>query len=91
MISVNRRRSNVPFEPLQLGLKPFDLLLDVRKLLRPSTSAVHKDRLADQYLVMLDECGHPAEGGLEGKEPIRRLSGLSGDDILRVWRLCRTG
>ena len=27
----------------------------------------------NQYLIMLDECGHPAEGGLEGREPIGRL------------------
>jgi len=27
----------------------------------------------DRYLVVLDECVHPAEGGLEGREPIGRL------------------
>jgi len=27
----------------------------------------------EQYLVMLDECAHPAEGRLKGREPIGRL------------------
>ena len=34
---------------------------------------VHDSHPVDQYLIMLDERGHPAEGGLEGREPIRRF------------------
>ena len=34
---------------------------------------MHNGHALDQYLVMLDECAHPAEGGLERREPIGRL------------------
>ena len=36
-------------------------------------SVVQDIRPLDRYLIMLDDCAHPAKGGLEGREPIRGL------------------
>ena len=70
-VSINGCRGNVSFEPLQLGLKTFNLLFDTFEFLRSSISVVHNNRKLDRYLIVFDERGHPAEGGLEGREPIR--------------------
>ena len=72
-IFINRCRTDVLFEPVKLGSKTFDLLLDVFKFLGPPMSAVWRGHPLDRYLVMLDERVHSAEGGLEGREPIGRL------------------
>ena len=61
------------FEPVKLGSKTFDPLLDVFVFLSPSRSAMHDSRPLAQYLVMLDECIYTAEGGLEGGKPIGGL------------------
>ena len=49
------------------------LLPDVFELLRYSVSAMRSGHPPNQYLIMLDERVHPAEGGLEGREPIGRF------------------
>ena len=36
-------------------------------------SVVRGSHPIDRYLVMLDECVHSTEGGLEGRKPIGRL------------------
>ena len=72
-LRVSGCRGNVSFEPVQLWLKTFDLLLDTFEFLRPPMSVVQDSRPLDRYLIMFDECAHPAKGGLEGREPIRGL------------------
>ena len=61
-IFINRCRGNVLFEPVKLGSKTFNLLLDVFKFLGPSMSVVRSSHPLDRYLVMLDERIHSAEG-----------------------------
>ena len=61
------------FEPCQPGFEILDLPLDVFELLRSPVSAMWDIHLLVQYLIMLDDCVHPTEGGLEGREPIGRL------------------
>ena len=53
--------------------KTLDPLPDVFGFLSPSISAVYDSCPLAQYLVMLDECIHTAEGGLEGGKPIGGL------------------
>ena len=55
---------NILLEPVQLGFKVFDLLLEISELLRASVSIVCDSHQLDQYLVMLDERAHSTEGGL---------------------------
>ena len=52
-------------------MKTLNLLLDTFEFLRSSISVVHDGHALDRYLIMFDERGHSAEGGLEGREPIR--------------------
>ena len=61
------------FEPVKLGSKTLDPLLDVFEFLSSSGSAMHHSRLLAQYLVMLDECTDASKGGLEGWKPIGGL------------------
>ena len=70
-ISIDSCRCDASFEPLELGLKAFDLLFDIFEFLRPFGSAAHYTHPPNQYLIMIDEFADPAEGGLEGREPIR--------------------
>ena len=72
-VSVDSRRGNVSFEPVQLGFEVFDPLLDIFELLRASVSVVRDGHQFDQYLVMLDERAHSTEGGLQWREPIGGL------------------
>ena len=72
-ISVNSCRSDAFFEPVQLGFEILYLLPEIFELLRAPVSVVRDSHKLDQYLVMLDECIHSTEGGLEGREPIRGL------------------
>jgi len=72
-VSINRCSSDVLLEPIQLGYKFLDLLLDIFELLRVTVSVVRNGHSLDQYLVMLDERVHAAKGGLEGREPIGGL------------------
>src|SRR6266478_310941 len=68
-VSINRCCSDVLFEPVQLGFKTPDLLLDVFEFLQLSESVVHGGHPLDQYLKILDERAHPSKGGLERREP----------------------
>ena len=72
-VSINRCRSDNLFEPVELGLKIFDPLLDVFEFLSPPVSALDGTHLLDQYLVVFYESIHTAEGGLEGGKPIGGL------------------
>ena len=72
-ISVDRCRGNALSEPVQQGFKVLDFLPNIFELLRTPVSVVHDSRPVDQYLIMLDKCVHPAEGGLEGRKPISGL------------------
>ena len=72
-VSINRCCGDDPVEPFELGFETIDPLLDVFEFLPPSASAVHDSRLLAQYLVMLNECTHTAQGGLEGAKPIGGL------------------
>ena len=83
-IFINRCRTNVLFEPVKLGSKTFNLVLDVFKFLGPSMSVVRSSHPLDRYLVMLDERVHSAEGGLEGREPIGRLFRNIEEDLCAI-------
>ena len=72
-VSTDRWSGNGSFEPVELGLKTFYLLFDAFEFLQASVSIVRGSHPLNQYLVMLDECVHSTEGGLEGWEPISRL------------------
>ena len=72
-VYIDRRRGNGLAEPYELGSKIFNLLLDIFEFLQQSASAVRDNHSPDQYLIMLDECGHPVEDGLEGRETIGGL------------------
>ena len=72
-VSINRCCGDGLFEPVELGFKTFDPFLDVLEFLSPSASAMYDGRLLAQYLVMLDECIHTTESGLEGGKPIGGL------------------
>ena len=72
-VSINRCCGDGLFEPVELGFETFDPLFDVFEFLPPSPSVVYDSRLLAQYLVVLDECVHTAEGGLEGGKPIGGL------------------
>ena len=72
-VSIDRCRGNDLSEPIKLWFKIFNLLLDVFEFLQQSASAVHDSHPPDQYLVMPDECSHPVEDGLEGRENIGGL------------------
>ena len=63
-ISIDERRGNILFEPVQLGFEALYLLLDISEFLRASVSAMCDDHQLDRYLVMLDERAHSTEGGL---------------------------
>ena len=63
-VSVDSCRSNVLFEPVQLGFEVLNLLLEIFELLQASVSVVRDGHQLDQYLVMLDERAHSTEGGL---------------------------
>jgi len=63
-VSVDSCRGNVLFEPVQLGFEIRYLLLEIFELLRAPVSVVCDGHRFDQYLVVLDERVHPAEGGL---------------------------
>ena len=53
--------------------KILNFFLDILELLRSSVSVMHDSYSLDCYLIMLDECAHPAEDGLERREPIGRF------------------
>ena len=72
-ISIDRCRGDVLFESIEPGFETFDTLLDVFEFLRPFKLVASDSPPPDQYFIMLDEFAHPAEGGLEGREPIGRL------------------
>ena len=72
-VSIDSCCSDVPFEPFQLGFEILNLLPDILEFLRPSMSVVHDSNPLHRYLIMLDERVHPAEGGLERREPIGGL------------------
>ena len=72
-VSINRCCGDGLFESVELGFKTFNPLFDVFEFLPPSVSAVHDSRVLAQYLVVLDECTHTAQGGLEGAKPIGGL------------------
>ena len=61
------------FEPIELGFKAFDLFFDIFEFLQLFLLVAHDNHPPGQYLIMFDECIHPAEGGLEGGEPVSRL------------------
>ena len=78
-VLVNRCRGSVVFEPVQLGLEIFDLVLDNFESLRQTRSVVRDSHLPDQYLITLDKRAHPGEGCLEGIAKICTLfSGIEG-------------
>ena len=72
-VSIDGCRSDVLFEPVQLGFEILNLPLDIFEFLRPPVSVAHDSSSLDQYFIMLDERFHPAEGGLEGREEISGL------------------
>jgi len=72
-VSIGRCRGDVLPEPIQLGQELLNLLLDIFKFLRATTSVMQDIHPVDQYLVMPDERVHPTEGGFEGREPIGGL------------------
>ena len=71
--AIDRCRGKDLLEPVEVGCKLFNILLDVFGFLRPSISAVGDSYPLDRYLIARHECVHLAEGGLEGREPIDRL------------------
>jgi len=90
-VLVNRCRGSVVFEPVQLGLEIFDLVLDTFESLRQTRSVVRDSHLPDQYLMTLDKRAHPGEGCPEGIAKICRLfSGIEGylDKISNSLPLC---
>ena len=72
-VSIDRCRSDVLLEPIQLGQELFNLFLDIFELLRATASVLQDGQPLDQYLVMLDERVHCAKGGFERREPIGGL------------------
>ena len=75
---------NVLFEPVQLGFEVFDLLLKILELLRASVLVMRDGHQLDQYLIMLDERAHSAEGGLEWREPIGGLFRKIEEDLRAI-------
>ena len=47
-------------------------------------SVVRDGHELDQYLVMVDECAHSTEGGLQGREPIGGLFGNIEEDLRAI-------
>ena len=69
-VPFNRRSSDVLFEPIQLGLKIFELLFDIFGVLEVSGSATRNNHSLNQYLIVFDQRIYAAEGRLEGREPV---------------------
>ena len=68
------------------GLRPSIFsLTSLNSCDNPYQQVVHDNCPLEQYLVMPDECAHPAEGGLEGREPI---CGLFGDIERYLCTIC---
>ena len=63
-VSVDSRRGNALFEPVQLWFDVCYLLLEIFELLQALVSVVRDGHKLDQYLIMLDERVHSTEGGL---------------------------
>ena len=73
-VFINRRCGDVLLEPIEPGFETFDAFLDVFEFLRRFALVMHDSHPPDKkYFIMFHECAHPAEGGLEGREPIGRL------------------
>ena len=61
-VSINRCHDDVLFEPIQLGYKILNLLLDIFGVLRTCALVVRGGNPLNPYLIMPDECAHPAKG-----------------------------
>ena len=72
-VSVDTRRGNILFEPVQLRFEGFDLFLEIVEFLRAFVSDVCDGHQLHRYLIMLDERAHTTEGGFQGREPISGL------------------